>query len=176
MTEAFKLCRALILNFGVSNQAVQFWWVWFFLCFLAGLLSSSQQWVKLRYALMYSIQCVKVLAILVNGYVPLKIMCQWKTVTGTLQTLILYQVIFYFLFFCRKKSLNGVALSAYLTYVTLPWNKIMKGQFSCMPTMKSFWYDKLNRTWLVLTYDLLEDRGIDDITITNCLLFIMQNK
>ncbi|CAH3039990.1 unnamed protein product [Pocillopora meandrina] len=26
----------------------------------------------------------------------------------------------------RKKSLNGVALSAYLTYVTLPWNKIMK--------------------------------------------------
>ena len=41
-------------------------------------------------------------------------------------------------FFCRKKSLNGVALSAYLTYVTLPWNKIMKGQFSCMPTVKSF--------------------------------------
>ena len=43
-----------------------------------------------------------------------------------------------FFFFCRKKSLNGVALSAYLTYVTLPWNKIMKGQFSCMPTVKSF--------------------------------------
>ena len=64
----------------------------------------------------------------------------------SLQTLILYQVIFYFLFFCRKKSLNGVALSAYLTYVTLPWNKIMKGQFSCMPTMNSFQYDKLNRT------------------------------
>ena len=43
-----------------------------------------------------------------------------------------------FFFFFRKKSLNGVALSAYLTYVTLPWNKIMKGQFSCMPTVKSF--------------------------------------
>jgi len=26
----------------------------------------------------------------------------------------------------RKKSLSGYALSAYLTYVTLPWNKIMK--------------------------------------------------
>lgn len=64
----------------------------------------------------------------------------------SIQTLILYQVTLFFFFFCRKKSLNGVALSAYLTYVTLPWNKIMKGQFSCMPTMKSFQYDKLNST------------------------------
>ena len=54
----------------------------------------------------------------------------------SIQTVILYQVTPFF--FCRKKSLNGVALSAYLTYVTLPWNKIMKGQFSCMPTVKSF--------------------------------------
>ena len=28
----------------------------------------------------------------------------------------------------RKKSLSSLALSAYLTYVTLPWNKIMKGE------------------------------------------------
>ena len=37
-------------------------------------------------------------------------------------------LVFFFLSH-RKKSLSSLALSAYLTYVTLPWNKIMKGEF-----------------------------------------------
>ena len=49
-------------------------------------------------------------------------------------------LIFYILVISRKKNLSPRALSAYLTYVTLPWNKIMKGEFTfhCMISKVSY--------------------------------------